>query len=256
MAVVRADPVPPDALDPGAAAAPTSETPRLPLLLPLPLLPSPLAAAPARSRVWPTFGARRVVAALAVVAVVGVMTAIPSPRAPDGPVADLATAASTGTRGPAIREPAVRPEPRSEAVARSLAAAPLPAVDASGLNPLRMTAVAAGSASAAVLVAPLAALRLGPAASEDVAAPPTATKRAVRAVSRKDVARQRAARLAEGRQAPPPPASAREVCAGGHFIARAMCMDRECERPPYRQTAECTRVLSVKRERIERRAAL
>jgi len=48
------------------------------------------------------------------------------------------------------------------------------------------------------------------------------------------------------------PASAREACGDRRFIALAVCVDRECERPRFRDTPECVRVLEVKRRRAER----
>jgi len=52
--------------------------------------------------------------------------------------------------------------------------------------------------------------------------------------------------------APIGPATAREACAGRVFIALAICMDRECEQPQFRDSPECVRVLNVKRQRAER----
>jgi serine/threonine protein kinase len=52
--------------------------------------------------------------------------------------------------------------------------------------------------------------------------------------------------------APIGPATAREACAGRAFIALAVCMDRECEQPQFRDSPECVRVLNVKRQRAER----
>ncbi len=49
--------------------------------------------------------------------------------------------------------------------------------------------------------------------------------------------------------APAGPASAQEACNGRGFFARAVCMDRECEQPLFRDSAECSRVLAMKRAR-------
>jgi hypothetical protein len=49
--------------------------------------------------------------------------------------------------------------------------------------------------------------------------------------------------------APAAPASAQEACNGRGFFARAVCMDRECEQPLFRASAECNRVLAMKRTR-------
>ena len=48
------------------------------------------------------------------------------------------------------------------------------------------------------------------------------------------------------------PASAREACGGRVFLARAVCMDRECEQPRFRNTAECIPILERKRARENR----
>ncbi len=48
------------------------------------------------------------------------------------------------------------------------------------------------------------------------------------------------------------PTTAREACGDRRFIALAVCIDRECERPRFREGAECVRVLEVKRRRAER----
>ena len=48
------------------------------------------------------------------------------------------------------------------------------------------------------------------------------------------------------------PATAREACGSRQFIALAVCMDRECERPQYRDTQECVPILNTKRQRSER----
>ena len=49
--------------------------------------------------------------------------------------------------------------------------------------------------------------------------------------------------------APTGPTTAREVCGSRLFIALAVCMDRECEQPRYRDHPECVRVLEVKHKR-------
>ena len=45
------------------------------------------------------------------------------------------------------------------------------------------------------------------------------------------------------------PTSAREACGGRGFFARTACMDRECEKPLFRDSAECSRILAMKRGR-------
>ena len=53
--------------------------------------------------------------------------------------------------------------------------------------------------------------------------------------------------------APTGAATAREVCGSRLFIALAICMDRECEHPRYRDQPECVRVLEVKQKREQQR---
>ena len=48
------------------------------------------------------------------------------------------------------------------------------------------------------------------------------------------------------------PASAREACGDRLFIALAVCMDRECEQPRFRDQPECVKVLEMKRRREQR----
>jgi hypothetical protein len=45
------------------------------------------------------------------------------------------------------------------------------------------------------------------------------------------------------------PRTASEVCASRAFLAHAICMDRECERPIFRDQADCKKVIEVKRRR-------
>jgi len=63
-----------------------------------------------------------------------------------------------------------------------------------------------------------------------------------------------------GRDAPPParqlpfptgaaPSSAREACGSRVFIAMALCMERECENPRFRDQPECARMMEIKRNR-------
>ena len=63
-----------------------------------------------------------------------------------------------------------------------------------------------------------------------------------------------------GRDAPPParqlpfatgaaPSSAREACGSRVFIAMALCMERECEQPRFRDQPECARLMEIKRNR-------
>ena len=49
--------------------------------------------------------------------------------------------------------------------------------------------------------------------------------------------------------APITPTTAREKCGNRLFIALAVCMDRECEQPRYRDQPECVQVLEMKRKR-------
>ena len=48
-----------------------------------------------------------------------------------------------------------------------------------------------------------------------------------------------------------PAATAREACTAHRFIAYAVCVDRECERPRFRDSADCSRMSEAKRRRSE-----
>ncbi|HWH83399.1 MAG TPA: hypothetical protein VNU71_14305, partial [Burkholderiaceae bacterium] len=45
------------------------------------------------------------------------------------------------------------------------------------------------------------------------------------------------------------PPSARAACSAHRFIAYALCLDRECERPRFRASADCSRMIADKRRR-------
>ena len=51
---------------------------------------------------------------------------------------------------------------------------------------------------------------------------------------------------------PSGPRSASEVCGRRVFLALAICMDRECERPIFRDQPDCMKVLEMKRQRENR----
>ena len=133
-------------------------------------------------------------------------------------------------------------------------AATSPSVQPASGTPLGAT-IAAGAAPAPGLPAPLApapAPREAVVASAVSVAEPVAVPvpdaGAVRAnrIRHKPVARP--APLATA--APRGPASAREACGDRNFILLAVCMDRECERPRFRTSAECVKVLEIKRRRV------
>jgi len=45
------------------------------------------------------------------------------------------------------------------------------------------------------------------------------------------------------------PRTASDVCGRRVFLALAICMDRECERPIFRDQPDCKKVIEVKRQR-------
>ncbi len=119
--------------------------------------------------------------------------------------------------------------------------------------PIASTSVAANTVTVAATGA-----RTGPTAVQAANAPASGTNpsavatpperpRAAAARVPRSAAPNRSARVAAAR-----PASAREACGDRRFIALAICIDRECERPRFRAGAECVRVLEVKRRRAER----
>ena len=48
------------------------------------------------------------------------------------------------------------------------------------------------------------------------------------------------------------PKTARAACGDRNFISLAICIDRECEQPKFRNGTECVKVLEVKRQRAQR----
>ena len=48
---------------------------------------------------------------------------------------------------------------------------------------------------------------------------------------------------------PSGPRTATEVCGRRVFLAQAICMDRECERPIFRDQPDCKKVIETKRQR-------
>ena len=93
----------------------------------------------------------------------------------------------------------------------------------------------------------------GPAASARPASPLAAADGSVaRSGSSGGARKSTLARRAAAAPAPRGPLTAREACGTRVFIALAICMDRECEQPQFRNHPECVRILNVKRQRAER----
>ena len=95
--------------------------------------------------------------------------------------------------------------------------------------------------------APAAALgsRTNQAAPAAVVTPSREERRARPPASRPAPPYRPDSRIAAG------PRTVREACGDRRFIALAVCIDRECERPRFRATPECVQVLEVKRRRAE-----
>ena len=137
------------------------------------------------------------------------------------------------------------------------ASAPLPSPGFSGSDPAAMEAVSAGPASRLADAYAEAASAGGRARSTQVAARTSEVGVEPRAAPVPEQPRTRttASRVTPNRPesaAPRGPATAREACGDRRFIALVVCIDRECERPRFRESPECVRVLEVKQRRAER----
>jgi hypothetical protein len=58
--------------------------------------------------------------------------------------------------------------------------------------------------------------------------------------------------VAQGTTRPSQPTSPREACGNRHFIALAMCMQRQCDTPRFRQHAQCQRLRAEEARRDSR----
>ena len=121
---------------------------------------------------------------------------------------------------------------------------------ATGANAASLSASSAGAARAKPVLAAASrpdggAMSTGVYADAAASRPAEARTRPVSAA----VPREPVVAAAPLAAAPTGPATAREVCGSRLFIALAICMDRECEQPGYRDHPECVRVLQVKRKR-------
>jgi len=239
--------------------------------------PLPQAAPPAakRSLVFAGLAAAVVVAAVVLWQFVGLLGGSRTPAvATADPASAVASEAVTApTALPATPPPvAVAPQPSVSASAQAATDAALAAVaQAQGLavpgkaasaDAGKPVALIAPAASAALLAASAASgarvkpVLAGASRPDGFAATPgpyadTAASRPIEARARPVPAVQRepvvvAAPVAA---APAGPATAREMCGSRLFIALAICMDRECEQPRFRDHPECVRVLEVKRKR-------
>jgi serine/threonine protein kinase len=153
---------------------------------------------------------------------------------------------------PAPRTVPMHVEPKPEA--RAASALPPPARRA----PMLAGLAAAAALAALVLWQFVAVIhRERPAGSAPIAsnaAEPVAAGASAAPQDRPAVVRAAAPRPSSRREpvvAAGPP-SARAACGDRHFIAYAICVDRECEQPRFRDSADCMRLLDDKRRRAER----
>ena len=126
-----------------------------------------------------------------------------------------------------------------------------------GPDAVALEAVSAGPASRLADAYAATASAGGRAPSTPVAARTSEVQLEARTARLPEASRARtaASRVTSNRRepaAPRGPATAREACGDRRFIALAICIDRECERPRFRASAECVRVLEVKQRRAER----
>ena len=138
----------------------------------------------------------------------------------------------------------VRPEAASASVAAEFTSAPSAAAPALG-------AVATAKSR------PKAGTKAKP--GDLAASAPVVVERPIEKLPSYDIAEARAP-AARAAMLPPravaaepaSPLSAREMCSGRSFLSHAICMDRECEQPRFRNTAECIPILEVKHARENR----
>ena len=126
-----------------------------------------------------------------------------------------------------------------------------------GPDAVALEAVSAGPASRLADAYAETAAAGGPARSPHVDARTSEVQLEARTspLPKEPRARTAASRVTPNRREPAAqrgPATAREACGDRRFIALAICIDRECERPRFRESAECVRVLEVKQRRAER----
>jgi serine/threonine protein kinase len=178
-----------------------------------------------------------------------------------GLIATVAAAGYWQMRTPAIGVDAPAPAASAAAVPAADAAASvvLPAEPAASA-----VAPSTDNAAMAAAVAPAAAVAAEPAAA---ASRPPATARPATSAARRVVA-TRAAQAAEQERAAvatsaapvadsspavaadaETPTTARQACGKRVFLALWTCMDRECERPGFREHPDCVKVLETKRRR-------
>jgi serine/threonine protein kinase len=222
-----------------------------------------IAAAPAASAAVPAASASTSAAVLRAVATPSNPTAPALPPAPATPLAATpSTAVPAVMASPAPAAERLPPATPVATPAKTPLAAKVPSAES---QPVAAKAVtAAAPTAAATTAASTAASRPRAVARRPVDVPLPAS------VERVEETRPAYSGGADGRgrpypareTAPPPrpvaaeeaagPTSARQACGGRVFIALAVCMDRECEQPRFRNTAECIPILATKRARENR----
>jgi Protein kinase domain len=270
----RAPPAPP----PRPAAL--MPTPTMPTMPPTPAIPqrvpgdaaplSPSAAAPTRRGLrFVALGAAVLVAAVVLWQFVGLLGARRAPV-----VAEAASAAASMPAPVSLPAPAPVPAVAVEPAASPAVAVVAPPSTAASTQAATEAALAALARAQGLAVPGKAALGDAALSAASAASGPR-TKPATAAASRPEATAAganatpdaAASRLTESRARPAPaaarepvaaepvaaalagPATAREACGSRVFIALAVCMDRECEQPRYRDHPECVKVLEVKRKR-------
>ena len=278
-----------DAADPQATRINTVQTPPAPRAQPappprpatsMPVAPQRLVAAAApvgqaaepkskRGRVFAALAAAVVVAGVVLWQFVGLLGAQRAPVVADAASAAASMPAAAPAPVPATLPGVVAaPTPGTAASAQAATEAALAAVaQAQGLAvPGKAVASVAASGGVASLSASAAS---GARAKPVVAGASRPEGSSVPAGAYADAAASRPADARTGRPvpvaqrepvvaavpvaaAPTGQTTAREVCGSRLFIALAVCMDRECEQPRYRDHPECVRVLEMKHKREQR----
>jgi serine/threonine protein kinase len=189
-------------------------------------------------------------AAPAAASVPVVIPAVTQTAAPSTVVAPAAASTTGGEPSPAAAPTPITASTTPAATA-SAATRPLPG-DARPV-PLIVPGASAALAAASAPARPRPGRTVPTRDEVEAAATPYAAPNSVDDDTRRRAAQS--ARDATGGTRPVPtftpsgPRSATEVCGHRVFLALAICMDRECERPIFRDQPDCKKVLEVKQRR-------
>ena len=183
----------------------------------------------------------------AAAAVAPPVTPAPVP-APAVIAAPVALAGNPLPAAPSV--PAVKAERPDDPAARSPASPATPKVAAA--DAALAASVASASRPKASSRSRSADLAPSPNGAVEALPYPAPAPQVAETRARGNVSREPAAARPVVAAEPSAPKSAREACGSRVFIALAICMDRECEQPQFRNSAECVPILQTKRARENR----